>query len=168
MKMDPGVDTGPMLSQARLPISAEDTAGSLFEKLAPLGAQLLIETLPGYLSGNLQPAPQPAEGVTYAAMLKKEDGRLDFQEPAIALERRARAYTPWPGAYFEYNGAPLKVQRASTAAGKTAPGQRLIHQGKPAVGTSDGLLVLEELQPAGKKSMPGKAFLAGGRDWVNS
>jgi len=166
MKMDPGVDTGPMLSQRVLPISPEDTAGTLFEKLAPLGADLLIETLPGYLAGKVEPRPQPAEGVSYASMLKKEDGLLDFAQPAVALERRVRAYAPWPGAYFQYNGNPLKVQRAAAASGKAEPGQRTVSQGNPAVGTSDGLLVLEELQPAGKKPMSGKAFLAGARDWA--
>ncbi|HTX90739.1 MAG TPA: methionyl-tRNA formyltransferase, partial [Anaerolineales bacterium] len=166
MKMDPGVDTGPMLSQRVLPISPEDTAGTLFEKLAPLGADLLIETLPGYLSGKVEPRPQPAEGVSYSSMLKKEDGLLDFAQPAAALERRVRAYAPWPGAYFQYNGNPLKVQRAAASPGKAEPGQRTVSQGNPALGTSDGLLVLEELQPAGKKPMSGKAFLAGARDWA--
>jgi methionyl-tRNA formyltransferase len=166
MRMDPGVDTGPMLSQRSIPISAEDTAGTLFEKLAPLGEGLLLETLPRYITGELQPRPQPAEGITYAAMLKKEDGLLDFNQPALASERRVRAYSPWPGAYFLYNRNPLKVQHASVAAGKAAPGEHVIFQGNPAVGTTDGLLVLEEVQPAGKKSMPGKSFLSGVRGWV--
>jgi methionyl-tRNA formyltransferase len=165
MKMDPGVDTGPMLSQRSIPIAPKDTAGKLFEKLAPLGADLLLETLPRYLSGELSPQPQPAEGVTYAAMLKKEDGLLDFSQSAIDLERRVRAFNPWPGVYFHYNENPLKVQRASVADGKAEPGKRIIHQDAPAVSTSDGLLVLEEVQPAGKKTMSGKAFLAGARDW---
>jgi methionyl-tRNA formyltransferase len=166
MKMDPGVDTGPMLSQRSIPISLDDTAGTLFEKLAPLGANLLLETLPGFLSGELQPRPQPVEGSTYAPMLKKEDGLLDFNQPAIALERRVRAYNPWPGAYFLYDGNPLKVRKATVAAGQTGAGSPAIYQGNPAIGTPNGLLVLEEVQPAGKKPMPGKAFLAGARDWI--
>ena len=168
MKMDPGVDTGPMLSQRAIPISPEDTAGTLFEKLAPIGAELLLETLSRYLSRELQPQPQPAEGITYAPMLKKEDGRLDFTQPAAALERRVRAFTPWPGSWFEWNGAPLKVVRAHVSE-KNGPGagDRLIFEGYPAIGTGAGILVLEEIQPAGKKSMPGKAFLAGTREWEN-
>jgi len=166
MKMDPGIDTGPMLSQRSFPIAPDDTAGTLLEKLATLGADLLIETLPLYLSNELQLKPQPEEGVTSTKMLKKEDGLLDFDQPAITLERRVRAYSPWPGAYFQFYGNPLKIRRASTAIGKYEPGERIIHKGNPAIGTSDGLLVLEEVQPAGKKSMPGKAFLAGARDWV--
>jgi methionyl-tRNA formyltransferase len=168
MKMDPGVDTGPLLSQHAVPISPEDNAGTLYRKLAPVGAELLLETLPRYLSGELQPQPQPVEGVTYAPMLKKEDGLLDFTQPAAALERRVRAFNPWPGTWFEWNGTTLKVLRARVSAEKS-PGtsQRLIIAGYPAVGTGDGILVMEEVQPAGKKSMPGKAFLAGVRDWEN-
>jgi methionyl-tRNA formyltransferase len=168
MKMDPGVDTGPMLSQRALPIAKDETGGSLFVKMAPLGAELLIETLPRYLSGELVPRLQPEAGVTYAPMLKKEDGLLDFTQPAAALERRVRAMNPWPGAYFVWNNAPLKVLRASVSGEKIpAAGSRLTVQGRPAVGTGEGILVLEEVQPAGKKSMPGKAFLAGARDWEN-
>jgi len=166
MKMDPGVDTGPTLSQRSIPILPEDTASTLFEKLAPIGASLLVETLPRYLSGELQPQAQPAEGITYAAMLKKESGRLDFNQPAVALERQVRAYDPWPGTWFEWNGVTLKVLRAHVSTQKS-PGvdKKLIVDGLPAVGTADGILILEEIQPAGKKSMPGKAFVAGARSW---
>jgi methionyl-tRNA formyltransferase len=168
MKMDPGVDTGPMLSQRAISISPQDTAGALFEKLAPLGAELLLETLPRYLSGELQPQPQPAEGATYVSMLKKEDGRLDFNQPAAALERRVRAFHPWPGTWFELNGAPVKVLRARAGAEKSpGAGIRLIFEGYPAIGTGEGLLVLEEIQPAGKKPMSGKAFLCGAHDWLS-
>jgi len=165
MKMDQGVDTGPILSQRAIPISQEDTAGTLFEKLSRLGADLLLETLPGYLSGEIQPKPQPAEGATYAPMLKKEDGLLDFSQPAAALERRVRAFPPWPGAWITWHGSPLKIQRAHVVAVTAESGKHLVHQGLPAVGTADGLLVFDEVQPAGKKPMPGKAFLAGARDW---
>ena len=168
MKMDPGIDTGLMLSQRYIPIAPDETAGMLFAKLALLGTNLLIETLPRYLSGELQPHPQPEEGATYAPILKKEDGILDLSQSAAALERRVRAFNPWPGAWFEWKGAPLKVLRASVSEAKSPEaGRRLTVEGCPAVGTSEGILVLEEVQPAGKKSMPGKAFLAGARDWVS-
>lgn len=166
MKMDPGVDTGPILSQRSLLISSDDTAGSLFEKMASIGADLLIETLPRYLSGGLSPQPQNEEEATYASMLKKEDGLLDFNRPAIELERRVRAMSPWPGAFFTWKGAQLKVLRARINSGSNAgAGYRFIVEGSPAVGTGDGILILDEVQPAGKKSMPGKAFLAGARSW---
>jgi len=166
MKMDEGVDTGPVLSHRALPIAEDDTGETLFEKLAPLGAELLVETLPKYLSGEIQPQPQPKEGATYAKMLKKEDGRLDFSQTAEELERRVRAFFPWPGTFFEWNGAPLKVHRAHVDAGKSPGiGSKLKVAGVPAIGTAEGILVLDQVQPAGKKSMPGKSFLAGGRNW---
>ena len=166
MKMDPGVDTGPILSQRAFPIAPDDTCETLFEKMALLGAELLLETLPRYLSGELVPRPQPEEGATYAPILKKEDGLLDFTKPAIELERRVRAFYPWPGTWFDWNGAPLKILHARVGGGENpGMGRRLTVEGHPALGTGEGILILEEVQPAGKKSMPGKAFLAGARDW---
>jgi methionyl-tRNA formyltransferase len=168
MKMDPGVDTGAILSRRYIPIAPEDTTGTLFARLAPLGANLLLETLPRYLSGELQPQPQSAEGITYAPMLKKEAGWLDFTQPALALERRVRAFDPWPGTWFEWKAAQLKVLRARVSAEPNpGVGSRLIVDGYPAIGTVEGILILEEVQPAGKKPMSGRAFLAGARDWEN-
>jgi methionyl-tRNA formyltransferase len=97
MLMDPGVDTGPVLSQRATPIQAGETAGELSERLAHLGAELLLETLPRYLSGELQPQPQPQEGATYAPMLKKEDGRLDFNQPRQSWSGACGPSTPGPG-----------------------------------------------------------------------
>ena len=166
MKMDPGVDTGPILSQRVIPILPDETGGSLFAKMAPIGAQVLLETLPRYLSGALVPEPQSEEGVTYAPMLKKEDGWLDFNQPADWLERRVRAMNPWPGAFFNWKGTLIKVQRAHVGEERNpGAGARIIFQGCPAVGTAEKILILDEVQPAGKKSMPGKAFLAGARNW---
>ena len=166
MKMDAGLDTGPILSQRAVRIGPYETAGSLFGKLSLLGADLLLDTLPGYLTGVIEPQPQPEMGSTYAPMLKKEEGRLDFSQPAAALERKVRAFNPWPGTYFEWDGSLLKVHRADTRPGKEREGERLVVDDLPAVGTSDGLLLLEEVQPAGKKPMEGKAFLAGTRNWA--
>lgn len=167
MKLDVGLDTGPMLAAKSIRIGRDDTAGSVFQALSTLGADLLLDTLPGYLEGNLRPVPQPEEGVTYAPMLKKEDGLLDFARPAIELERRVRAMNPWPGAWMEWKGSPLRVLRVSTSSGdhNLPGGTRLTVEGKPAIQSADGALVLEEVQPAGRKVMPGKSFLAGARDW---
>src|SRR5512137_2695869 len=102
-------------------------------------------------------------------MLKKEDGLLDFTQPASALERRVRAMNPWPGAFFEFHGNPLKVHRARTASPSQVKsnGTHAIQDGMPCIHCGDNsLLVLDEVQPAGKKSMPGKAFLAGMHDWI--
>jgi methionyl-tRNA formyltransferase len=169
MQMDAGLDTGPMLAAKSIRIGRDDTAGSVFETLSTLGADLLVEALPGYLAGNLKPVPQPEVGATYAPMLKKEDGLLDFTRPAVELERRVRAMNPWPGTWFEWNGGQLKVLRASVVSGdKTlASGTRFTVEGKPAVQSSEGALILEEVQPAGRKVMPGKSFLVGARDWLS-
>ncbi len=164
MKMDVGLDTGPIIRQRAIPIEAQDTGGSLFEKLAAISGPLLLETIPEYLAGKLTPQLQPETGWTYAPMLKKEDGLLDFTHPAVTLERKVRALSPWPGSFLLENSAPLKIHRAHVAAGRAEPGKRVVIEGLPAIGTADGLLVFDELQPAGKKSMPGKAFL-GGRTW---
>ena len=165
MQMDVGLDTGPMLSQRSIRIRRDDTAGSVFEKLSQLGADLLIETLPDYLSGTLKPTPQPDEGMSYAPMIKKEEGQLDFTQDAIALERRVRAFNPWPGAYMDFDGMNLKVHRAHVEVNNAPVGKRLVWHGQPAVAAGGGILVLDEVQPAGKKSMTGKAFLAGARNW---
>ena len=166
IKMDVGLDTGPILSKRSMPLTQQDTAGSVFEKLSTLGADLLIETLPDYLSGNLTPTPQPEEGVTYAPMMKKEEGRLDFRQPAEELERRVRAFNPWPGAFMEFDGALLKVHWARVETGEAAVGERLVSNGQPAIGAGDAIIILEEVQLAGKKSMSGKSFLAGVRQWA--
>ena len=167
MKMDAGLDTGGILAQRAFRLSPDVTAGAAFDALSALGADLLLESLPDYLAGKLTPVPQPEDGVTYAPMLKKEDGRLDFARPADELERRVRAMNPWPGAWFEWDGNLLKVARAKTVNGEKgwASGTRLVVEGRPAVTCADGALVLEEVQPAGKRLMSGRAFLAGARGW---
>jgi methionyl-tRNA formyltransferase len=167
MQMDAGLDTGPMLASKSIRIRHDDTAGSVIQALSTLGADLLNETLPDYISGKLIPQPQPTEGDTYAPMLKKEDGLLDFTYPAIELERRVRAMNPWPGAWFEWNGNLLKVMRASVVSEEKGlvSGSRFMVEGRPAVQSAEGALVLDEVQPSGKKVMSGKSFLAGAREW---
>lgn len=166
MRMDPGVDTGPILSQRAIPILPEDTAGSVSKRLAPLGADLLIETLPDYLNGDLLPQAQEDSLATYAPMLKKEDGHLDFTISAEELARWVRAFNPWPGAFTNWQGQRLKIHHAhSVDHPQSEPGTIMIHQDMPALGTSHGLLVLDEVQPASKKSMSGKVFLLGARGW---
>jgi methionyl-tRNA formyltransferase len=175
MQMDAGLDTGPMLAKRSIRLTPRDTAGSVFQALSTLGADLLLETLPGYLSGIFQPVPQPEEGATYAPMLKKDDGKLNFDSDVHELERRVRAFNPWPGAFMDFDGATLKVHRAHAAplpAGEgvevreVEAGQRLVVQNQPAVAARGGVLVLDEVQPAGKKPMSGKSFLAGARGWI--
>jgi len=172
MKMDAGVDTGPILSQRKIPILPEDTAASLSSKLAHFGAELLIETLPGYVKGNIRPQPQDDDQATYAPMLKKAAGLLDFTLPAQDLARQVRAYNPWPGTYMTWQGHTLKIHRAYAITSDQQanhtdlnPGSRLVHQCAPAVVTGDGIMVLDEVQPEGKKLMSGIDFLCGCRGW---
>jgi methionyl-tRNA formyltransferase len=167
MQMDAGLDTGPMLARKSIRIRRDDTAGSVLKALSTLGADLLNEILPDYISGKLTPQPQPAEGATYAPMLKKEDGLLVFTCTAIELERRVRGMNPWPGAWFEWKGNLLRVVRASVVSGEKglAIGGRFTVEGRPAVQSADGALVLDEVQPAGKKVMSGRSFLSGAREW---
>ena len=181
MQMDVGLDTGPMLAKRSIRLTRDDTAGSAFQSLSTLGADLLIETLPDYLSGKLQPVPQPEKGATYAPMMKKEDGKLDFNSDVNELERRVRAFNPWPGAFMDFDGTMLKVHRTHVApllpgdcealrkegegVRTVSVGQRLIVQNQPAVGARGGVLVFDEVQPAGKKSMNGKSLLSGARNW---
>jgi methionyl-tRNA formyltransferase len=166
MRMDSGIDTGPILSQKSLPISTSDTEASLSTSLADLGADLLSETLPAYLASELIPYPQDDSLATYAPMIKKEQGLLDFSAPAINLERQVRAFNPWPGSYFYWKDQLIKVHRAHVQDELvTLPGKHQIYQGQPAISASIGILVLDELQLAGRRVQTGKAFLQGLRNW---
>lgn len=167
MRMDPGLDTGPILSQRSIDLDAGETAGSLSDKLAELGAGLLIDTLPAYLAGEIKAQKQDNEQSTYAPMLKKSDGELDFGEAADYLARQVRAYHPWPGTFLKLDGGLLKVLRAHAhKQSKAKAGLMVKVEGQPAIGTADGLLVLDKVQPAGKKQMSGTDFLRGARDWM--
>ena len=166
MQMDAGLDTGPMLAKRSIRLTMDDTAGSASQALSTLGADLLIETLPDYLSGKTTSTPQPEVGATYAPMLKKEDGRLDFTNDINKLERRVRAFNPWPGAFMDFDGIMLKIHHAHGEEGNAEAGKRLIVGNQPAVGARGGVLVLDEVQPPGKKPMAGESFLSGARAWA--
>ncbi|GAP06073.1 methionyl-tRNA formyltransferase [Anaerolinea thermolimosa] len=166
MKMNAGVDTGPILSQREVPILPEDNAASLSSRLAEAGASLLMETLPRYLSGEIQPIPQDDSKATLAPMLKKEDGRLDLSQPVVSLVNRVRAFNPWPGAFIEWQGQPLKILRAHGVTDDHAvPGRHCVINGWPGLGAVGGWLILDEVQPASKRPMSGKQFLSGARHW---
>lgn len=166
MRMDPGIDTGPSLAQKSVQISGEDTAGSLTEKLSVIGADLLMETLPSYLSGTLVPKLQDDSLATYASMINKEDGLLDFSGSAISLDRKIRAFNPWPGAFTYWNNQILKIHRAHAIDVPAEPaGRKIIFQEFPAITTGMGILVVDELQLAGRNIQTGKAFLHGARSW---
>lgn len=166
MKMAQGLDTGPVLSTRSTPIGPEETAGELSDRLALMGAELLTETLSDYITGKIIPQPQEDEAATYAPMLTKEDGLLDFTQSAEALSRKVRAFSPWPGTFTHWQGKPLKIHRAQPLTGPAGePGKTTVQEGLPAIYTADGVLLLDQLQPAGKKPMAGEVFLNGARDW---
>lgn len=167
MQMDAGLDTGAMIAKRSLRVPPGGTAGSVTGALSHLGADLLVEILPRWLTGEIQPEPQNDALSTYAPMLKKEEGRLDFTRDVNALERQIRAFNPWPGAFMGFDGATLKIHRAHVETGNAEAGQRLVLVNQPAVGARGGLLILDEVQPPGKKPMSGKSFLAGARHWAN-
>lgn len=170
MRMDEGVDTGPILAQATLDVRPNDTTASLGERLATLGADLLVAVLPLWLEGAILAQPQPTTGATVCRPIRKEDGHIDWSLPAVVIERMVRAYIPWPGAFTFWEGQLLKITRARIAEGAAEPGQVLAYGSVAgaAVGTGEGLLVLEELQPAGRRPLPIRDFLAGRRSFLGA
>ena len=166
MRMDAGIDTGPVFTQVKEPISADDTSETLSRRLAQLGKSTLLEVLPVILSGELLPKEQSGEA-TYISMMTKENGLLDWSKPAAALERQVRAYHDWPGTFTFWQEQMLKVRQAKVLEStKEQMGTRFVQQGLPAVATSEGALCLVEVQPAGKKWMSGKDFLNGNPNWT--
>ncbi len=169
MLMDAGLDSGPILAQRPTPIAASETGGSLGLRLARLGADLLIEVLPAHLAGDLRPAVQDEARVTHAPRLNKASGLIDLQLPAEQLALQVRAFQPWPGTYLQWNGRRLLIHAArATPMDKLAPGQAVELERLPAVGTGAGALVLEQVQPEGKRAMDGSAFLLGSPDFLHA
>jgi len=169
MLMDEGLDTGPILSQVTIPIPAEATGGDMFTILSQTGADLLIPTLHEYITGEIEPVPQNNALATYAPMIKKSQGLLLFSKSANVLANQIRAFEPWPGSFFHYEKNRILVRKAhTTSETKSSPGIPFEIDGKPAISCSKGSLVLDEVQPAGKKRMPGDAFLNGARNFLKS
>lgn len=171
MLMDEGLDTGPILSQATIDITPEDTTASLTEKLGQLGGQLLLDTLPCWLAGQVTPRKQDESQATSTRLLRREDGRIDWTEPAEQIARRCRAFHPWPGAFTFWRGKRLKVLSARPLSvdvhGET-PGKVVQFNSNIAVVTGEGLLLLDKLQLAGKRPLSAEAFARGQRDFVES
>ncbi len=169
MKMDPGLDTGPILSQRSITIHPDETGGDLTARLAVLGAELLSEIIPRYIQGTLQPIPQDDTQATHAPMLKKSDGRLDFSLPAKRLALQVRAYEPWPGSFLIWGKRRLVIRKAHAVQGNGGMHGHVTEvDGSPAVATGSGMLVLDIVQPAGSKQMPGDAFARGAKHFLNA
>ena len=167
MKMDAGLDTGEMLSREATPISPEDTAETLHDRLARIGAGLLLRTLPDYVAGKIIPRPQPAEGASYARKITKEDGRLDWSQPARALWNRVRAFTPWPGAFFYQPATPkprlVKVWQTRVEEQLSGPAGELLRADKEGivVGCEQQALRILSLQVEGGRRLTAQEFLSG-------
>ena len=161
MQMDEGLDTGPMLLQQAAPIGPSTTAGELTEQLGDLGTRLMLEALDGAARGALAARPQPEEGVTYAAKLRREDAWLDWRKPAAALERQVRAFDPWPGAYFEGRGERIRVLRAEEVRADAAAAPGTIIDKHLTIACGEAGLRLLTLQRAGRGAVDAAAFLRG-------
>ncbi|CAG0123655.1 methionyl-tRNA formyltransferase [Rhodocyclaceae bacterium] len=162
MRMEAGLDTGPMLLKGRLPITDADCAATLHDKLAALGARLMVEALPRLARGELPGEPQPAEGVTYAAKLEKSEAALDWRQTAVALSRAVRAFDPFPGTVARIEGQTIKVWRAEPAPGAGEPGTVLAaNVDGILVACGEGALRLVELQKSGGKRLQAADFLHG-------
>ncbi len=168
MKMDAGLDTGPILTTAVLPIAPTDTGGTLHDRLAELGARLLIDTLPDYVEGKVPAVPQPAEGASYARKITKEDGLIDWSATARSIWNRVRALNPWPTAYTSLpaggTSQMIKIWTAEVEAGvpRGKPGA-VASAGKSGIVVTcgDEALRIIELQREGRRRVPAADFLAG-------
>jgi methionyl-tRNA formyltransferase len=170
MQMDEGLDTGALLAQRSIALASDETTGTLTEKLARLGAELICGALPEYLAGNLAPRAQDNALATMTPLIAKEDGLIKWSKSAIFLERLTRAYQPWPSAYTLWRGEQLKILRASVLeqAAPEAPGVVLQIGGDIGVATGKGVLLLRQVQLAGKRAMSAGEFARGQRDLVGS
>jgi len=162
MQMDKGMDTGDILLTREIPIDYDDTGVTLTEKLSLAGAELLLLAIAGLKKGYLRPLKQDEAAATYAPMLKKEDGRVDWSKPAGEIRNQIRGMLPWPGAYTFSNGKMLKIYKAEVSEGEGEPGEVLAAgQGILRVMTGEGALDIFELQMEGGKRLDAKAFLSG-------
>src|SRR3972149_7153052 len=162
MKMDEGMDTGDMLLKEEVPIDDEDTAGTLSEKLSEIGARLLIETIRLLKEGRLNPIPQDHSQATYAPMLKKEDGKIDWKKSAEEIKNLIRGTLPWPGAYTNLEGKLLKIYKARLAEDEGKPGEIIKSDSDTLrVATGKGALDILELQIEGAKRLKTEEFLRG-------
>jgi methionyl-tRNA formyltransferase len=170
MLMDQGVDSGPVLAQRKIEIAPQDTTGTLTEKLSRAGADLLMQTLPRWLSRSITPQPQREEDATYTQLISKTDGEIDWRLPAYQIWRQARAYNPWPGCYTTWKGKRLRINDALPMPGdRGEPGRVLpLEKGEMAVQTGEGILMLLTVQLEGKKQMCADEFLRGQRDFIGS
>ena len=162
MQMDPGLDTGPVYARAAVEIGPEETAGALHDRLAKLGASLLVEQLPAILAGELEPVDQDEADATYAGKIRKEDAKIDWSLPAETLHRKIRAYNPVPGAWFELAGDRIKCWGAEVLDGSDGPAGVVLRSGSDGIDVAcgDGALRLTMLQRPGRRRVSAAEFAA--------
>jgi len=162
MFMDVGLDTGDMLVKKSLPIGFEETAGELHDRLSLLGRETMEETLGRLCAGTLERQVQNDDESTYAPMLKKEDGLIDWTKPALTIHNQVRGLAPWPGAFTFLNGEVLKIARTYPEKGSGTPGS-VVSAGPDGVRVAcgEGVLLIRQLQLPGRKSLPAAEFLRG-------
>ena len=166
MLLDRGMDTGPVLAQAQIPVSARDTTGSLTSKLSLIAAQMLLEVLPSWIRSEITPRPQNDAEATYCGTITKAEGEIDWHLPAVEIWRRVRAFQPWPGCYTRWQGKQLKIIEAVPLPEEKAlnAGQAVAVEKEKAgfgVGTGDGVLGVLKVQLEGKRAMSAGEFLRG-------
>ena len=162
MQMDAGLDTGPMLLTRRIPIGPREHGGSLHDRLATLGAEAIVAAIADWQAGRIVAEPQPAEGATYAPKLRKEEALIDWTAAASAIDRRVRAFNPWPVAETRWDGRQLRIWAAQPVEHATggAPGEVVVATGgRIVVATGDGALSLERMQLAGRRAVSAAEFL---------
>lgn len=161
MQMDEGLDTGDMLAVEEQEISADTTASQLHDQLSEMGAQLIVKTLADLGTGKIQPVPQPTDGITYASKIDKSEGQIDWTKPASDIDRKVRAFSPWPGVWFEHAGERIKVFNVCVfAAPKDVPAGTVLDD-KLTISCGDGALQIRELQRPGKKRALAEDVLRG-------
>jgi len=168
MLIDAGLDSGPLLSKRALALAQDETGQSLHDRLALLGAELLVETLPGYIRGDIKAQPQDDRQATYAPRIKKEDGNIDWACSAASIERLVRAFKPWPGTFTRWKGAQLKIAAGYIGGGSAGMGQVVEQNDGIAIGTGEGLYFPTELQLPGKRPLPVSDFVNGYSDFIGS
>lgn len=159
MQMAEGLDTGDMLLRESVALTPDMTGGALHDLLSAMGARLMVAALDHLAAGRLSATPQPESGVTYAHKLSREEGRVDWRQPAVALERKLRAFTPWPGLWFDYQGERFKLVAASLVDRAGPPG--CVLDGQLTIGCGSQALRLDIIQRAGRAAMDAEALLRG-------
>lgn len=165
MYMDEGLDTGDILLQRTIDILPADTGGSLHDRLATIAPEALLDSLKLLANGKAPRSPQDNTLATYAPKLKREDGKIDWSEPAKVIERKIRAFDPWPGAFMKFDGRNLKIFSAATVDLHGKPGEILRSEKELVVAAGEGALSLGDVQLEGKRRMTAAEFLRGHRTW---